>query len=64
MSMVDLDEGPTGRKELFTAFDVCGIRIELREILSRSVDLIVRADALAPGRNLCEVAERPLVDVF
>ncbi len=62
--VVDLDEGPGGRYELFSAFDVCGIRIELRDILERRVDLIVRADALEPGRRLREVAERQLVDVF
>jgi predicted nucleotidyltransferase len=35
--MVDLDEGPTGRKPLFSAFEVGGIRTELTEIFGRPV---------------------------
>jgi hypothetical protein len=62
--MVDLDEGPGGRKDLFSAFDVGGIQFKLVELLGRSVDLVVRADALEPGRRLRDVAERQLVDVF
>lgn len=62
--MVDLDEGPSGRKPLFSAFDLGGIQYELTEILGRSVDLIVRQDALRPGRKLRHVAESQLVDVF
>jgi hypothetical protein len=62
--MVDLDEGPTGRKPLFSAFDVGGIQYALTEILGRKVDLVVRSDASKPGRKLRAVAERQLVDVF
>ena len=62
--MVDLDEGPGGRKPLFTAFDVIGIQIEAAEIVGRKVDLFVRADSLKPGRTLRAVAEEQLVDVF
>ncbi|HRE44360.1 MAG TPA: nucleotidyltransferase domain-containing protein [Terricaulis sp.] len=62
--MVDLDEGPTGRKLLFSAFDVGGIQAELTEILGRSVDLVVRRDALQPGRRLRSIAEGHLVDAF
>lgn len=62
--MVDLDEGPGGRKPLFSAFDVGGIQEELTRILGRSVDLVVRQDALKPGRRLRAVAESQLIDVF
>ncbi|WP_288131523.1 nucleotidyltransferase domain-containing protein [Accumulibacter sp.] len=62
--MVDLDEGPTGRKPLFSAFDVGGIQSELIEILGRPVDLVVRRDVLRPGRRLRTVAESQLVDAF
>ncbi|MBX9827946.1 MAG: nucleotidyltransferase domain-containing protein [Xanthobacteraceae bacterium] len=62
--MVDLDEGPTGRKPLFSAFDVGGIQSKLAEILGRSVDLVVRRDAMRPGKRLRAVAESQLVDAF
>jgi predicted nucleotidyltransferase len=62
--MVDLDEGPNGRKPLFSAFDLGGIRTELSQILGRPVDLIVRRDALQPGKRLRSAAESQLVDVF
>lgn len=62
--MVDLDEGCDGRKPLFSAFDVGGIQNELTKILGRRVDLVVRRDALQPGKRLGEVAESQLVDVF
>lgn len=62
--MVDLDEGPEGRKPLFSAFDVGGIQYALTEMLGRRVDLVVRSDALKPGRRLRAVAESQLVDVF
>ena len=62
--MVDLDEGPGGRKPLFSAFDVGGIVTELHDILNCKVVLVVRADSLQPGRRLREVAESQLVDVF
>lgn len=62
--MVDLDEGPDGRKPLFSAFDVGGIQYELTQILGRPVDLVVRADALKPGKRLKPIAESQLVDVF
>jgi predicted nucleotidyltransferase len=62
--MVDLDEGPSGRKPLFSAFDVGGIRSELAGIFGRPVDLVVRRDALQPGRRLRAAAENQLVDVF
>jgi len=62
--MVDLDEGPSGRKPLFSAFDVGGIQHELTQILGRRVDLVVRRDALQPGKRLRAVAESQLVDVF
>ncbi len=62
--MVDLDEGPGGRKPLFSAFDVGGIQHELTNILKRRVDLVVRSDALKPGKRLKAVAESQLVDVF
>jgi uncharacterized protein len=62
--MVDLDEGPGGRKPLFSAFDVGGIQYEMTQIFGRQVDLVVRRDALRPGRRLREVAESQLVDVF
>ena len=62
--MVDLDEGPTGRKPLFSAFDVGGIRFEIADILNRRIDLVVRADALKPTSKLRGAAERQLVDVF
>lgn len=62
--MVDLDEGPNGRKPLFSAFDVGGIQTELTQILGRQVDLVVRRDALQPGKRLRAVAESQLVDVF
>jgi predicted nucleotidyltransferase len=62
--MVDLDEGPTGRKPLFSAFEVGGIRTELTEIFGRPVDLVVRRDALRPGRRLRVAAEGQLLDAF
>ena len=62
--MVDLDEGPAGRKPLFSAFDVGGIQYALTEILGRQVDLVVRSDALKPGGRLRAAAESQLVDVF
>ncbi|HEY5105328.1 MAG TPA: nucleotidyltransferase domain-containing protein [Caulobacteraceae bacterium] len=62
--MVDLDEGPAGRKPLFSAFDVGGIQFALTEILGRKVDLVVRNDALKPDARLRAVAESQLVDVF
>lgn len=62
--MVDLDEGPEGRKPLFSAFDVGGIQNELTQILGRRVDLVVRRDVLRPGRRLRAVAESQLLDVF
>jgi hypothetical protein len=62
--MVDLDEGPTGRKPLFSAFDVGGIQFELTKILERRVDLVVRSDALRKGKSLRAVAESQLVHVF
>ena len=62
--MVDLDEGPGGRKPLFSAFDVGGIQFELAELLGREVDLVVRSDALKPGRRLRDTAETQLFDVF
>ena len=61
--MVDLDEGPTGRKPLFSAFDLGGIQIELTEIFGRPVDMVVRRDALRPGR-LRAIAETQLVNAF
>ncbi len=45
--MVDLDEGPTGRKPLFSAFEVGGIRTELTEIFGRPGSRR-RRDALRP----------------
>jgi hypothetical protein len=62
--MVDLDEGPRGRKPLFSAFEVGGIQYELSQILGCPVDLVVRSDALKPGKRLRAVAESQLVDVF
>ncbi len=62
--MVDLDEGPAGRKPLFSAFDVGGIQFLLADILGRKVDLVVRADSLKPGAVLQGVAEDELVPVF
>ena len=62
--MADLDEGPSGRKPLFSAFDVGGIQYALTELLGRKVDLAVRSDALTPGRRLRAAAESQLVDVF
>ncbi len=62
--MVDLDEGPGGRKPLFSAFDVGGIQFELTRILGRRVDLVVRSDALRKGRSLRAVAESQLIHVF
>ena len=62
--MVDLDEGPTGRKQLFSAFEVGGIQSELAGIFGRPVDLVVRRDALRPGRRLRAAAEGQLVDAF
>ncbi|WP_166646421.1 nucleotidyltransferase family protein [Zavarzinia compransoris] len=62
--MVDLDEGPGGRKPLFSAFDVGGIQSALAGIFGRPVDLVVRRDALRPGRRLRAVAESQLLDVF
>ncbi len=62
--MVDLDEGPSGRKPLFSALDLGGIRYELAQIFGRPVDVVVRRDALMPGRRLRAVAESQLVDVF
>ena len=62
--MVDLDEGTKGRKPMFSAFDVGGIQHALTRILGRDVDLVVRADAMKPGKRLRAVAESQLVDVF
>lgn len=62
--MVDLDEGPNGRKPLFSAFDVGGIQFELTKILERPVDLVVRSDALRKGKGLRAVAESQLIHVF
>jgi len=62
--MVDLDEGPNGRKPLFSAFEVGGIQFELTKILGRPVDLVVRSDALKPGKRLRNAAEGQLVHVF
>jgi hypothetical protein len=62
--MVDLDEGPSGRKPLFSAFDVGGIQYELTQIMGRRVDLVVRRDALQRGKRLRSAAESQLVDVF
>jgi predicted nucleotidyltransferase len=62
--MVDLDEGPVGRKPLFSAFDLGGLQGELTEIFGRPVDLVVRRDALRPGRHLRATAESQLVDAF
>lgn len=62
--MVDLDEGPDGRKPLFSAFDVGGIQNELTQILGRHVDLVVRRDALQPGKRLRDTAANRLVDLF
>ena len=62
--MVDLDEGPSGRKPLFSAFDVGGIQYELTRIMGRRVDLVVRRDALQRGKKLRSAAESQLVDVF
>ena len=62
--MVDLDEGPEGRKPMFSAFDVGGIRHELAALLDRKVDLVVRSDALRPDSKLRNAAESRLVDVF
>lgn len=62
--MIDLDEGPQGRKPLFSAFEVGGIQHELTLILGRRVDLVVRTDALGPGKRLRNAARNDLVDVF
>lgn len=62
--MIDLDEGPEGRKPLFSAFDVGGIQNELTQILGRRVDPVVRRDVLQAGRHLRAVAESQLVNVF
>jgi uncharacterized protein len=62
--MVDLDEGPSGRKPLFSAFEVGGIQSELTDIFGRQVDLVVRRDALRPGSRLRTAAESQLVDAF
>jgi predicted nucleotidyltransferase len=62
--MVDLDEGPSGRKPLFSAFEVGGIQSELTGIFGRPVDLVVRRDALRPSSRLRAVAESQLVDAF
>jgi len=62
--MVDLDEGPNGRKALFSAFDVGAIQFALTDVLGRRVDLVVRSDALKPGKRLRAAAESQLVHVF
>lgn len=62
--MVDLDEGPDGRKPLFSAFDIGGIQFEIARLFGRHVDLVVRRDALEAGRKLQSVAGSELVDVF
>ena len=62
--MVDLDEGAKGRKPMFSAFDVGGIQHALTRILGRDVDLVVRADAMKPGKRLRSVAKNQLIDVF
>lgn len=62
--MVDLDEGPAGRKPLFSAFDIGGIQHELSRILGRPVDVVVRRDALRPGGKLRSIAQDRLIDAF
>jgi uncharacterized protein len=62
--MVDLDEGPHGRKTLFSAFDVGAIQHALTEALGRPVDIVVRGDALKSGHRLRHVASTGLVPVF
>ena len=62
--MVDLDEAPEGRKPLFGDFDISGIQHELTLILGRRVDVVVRSDALQPGKRLRATAEGELFDVF
>jgi hypothetical protein len=62
--MADLDEGPDGRKALFSAFDLGAVQYELTQILGKRVDLVVRADALKPGHKLSDVARNRLLDVF
>lgn len=62
--MVDLDEGPSGRKALFSAFDVGSIQFEMTQLFGRPVDLVVRRDVLGRGRKLKTVAKSQLVDVF
>ncbi len=61
---VDLDEGPGGRKPLFSASDVADIQFALAKILGRNVKLVVRADALKPGGASQFGAEGPMIDVF
>lgn len=62
--MIDLDEGGSGRKRLFSALDVGAIQFALTEILGRKVDLAVRSDAMKLGGKLSAVAASGLVDVF
>lgn len=62
--MVDLDEGPDGRKPLFSAFDIGGIQFEMAQLFGKPVDLVVRRDALGARRKLSAVASDQLVDVF
>ena len=62
--MIDLDEGPGGRKPLFSAFDLGGIQSALAEIFGLRVDVVVRGDALRAGAKLRAVAERRLVNAF
>jgi predicted nucleotidyltransferase len=61
--MVDLDEGPDGRKPLFSAFDIGGIQFEMARLFGKPVDLVVRSDAMGAGRKL-EAVQGQLVDVF
>lgn len=62
--MVDLDEGPSGRKALFTAFDIGAIQYALAAALGRPVDLVVRSDALRPGHRLQDIAAAKSVAIF
>ncbi len=62
--MIDLDEGPGGRKPLFSAFDVGGIQYALTQILGCRVDVVVRRDALKHGKRLRDIAQSGLVDAF
>jgi predicted nucleotidyltransferase len=61
--MIDLDEGPGGRKPLFSAFDIGGIQFEMTRLFGKRVDLVVRSDAMGAGRKL-QAVQGQLVDVF